>query len=342
MPASTRSGCALFAARRGGVIARRGRRIRRTLRSPDSIDRPLVCRRSAGGPSSPGPPHNPVTQPARSHTITRQVRESLRFVAITPLTVPGKGGRPRKWRSDADRASAFRARARARGDDEPPTIEAARESSDEAAVAWDQVRQLGDTLNALEAELETTQAALRRAVKELEREQVRSSWISQSNDPVQAELDAVERDRADLQERLDELVRAIATPARNSRPAVGAIQESGWESSWGCCTNRRRSLAPIRCSPPGSRLTFEVHNTWSIGGRRGTRTPDIFLVRESSDVRGRPSTSAYVLLAGIFRPTRVLGRPPMYAAVAHCVAHCAKETSCRTSIEETAKDPSIA
>ncbi len=123
------------------------------------------------------------------------------------MTVPGKGGRPRKWRSDADRVRAFRARER--GDDEPPTIEVALESGDEAAVAWDQVRQLGDTIDALKAELKTTKAALRRAEKELEREQVRANWISEGNDRLQAELDAVERDRADLQERLDELLHTV-------------------------------------------------------------------------------------------------------------------------------------
>ena len=135
------------------------------------------------------------------------------------MTVPGKGGRPRKWRSDADRVRAFRARER--GDDEPPTIEVARESGDEAAAAWDQVRQLGDTINALNAKLKTTQADLRRAEKELEREQVRSSWMSEGNDRLRAELDAVERDRDDLQQRLDELVRTIATPAPNARPVPG-------------------------------------------------------------------------------------------------------------------------
>ena len=123
------------------------------------------------------------------------------------MTVPGKGGRPRKWRSDADRVRAFRARER--GDDEPTTIEVALESGDEAAVAWDQARQLGDTIDALKAELKTTKAALRRAEKELERDQVRSSWISERNDRVQAELDAAEHDRADLQERLDELLHTV-------------------------------------------------------------------------------------------------------------------------------------
>jgi hypothetical protein len=56
------------------------------------------------------------------------------------------------------------------------------------------VRQLGDTVSALRAELKTTQAALRRAEKELERERVRANWIRGGNDRLRAELDAVERD----------------------------------------------------------------------------------------------------------------------------------------------------
>jgi chromosome segregation ATPase len=135
------------------------------------------------------------------------------------MTVPGKGGRPRKWRSDADRVRAFRARER--GDDEPPTIEVALESGDEAAVAWDQVRQLGDTIDALKAELKTTQTALRRAEKELEREQVRSNWISERNDRLRTELDDAERDRANMQDRLDELVHTKITLAPNARSTHG-------------------------------------------------------------------------------------------------------------------------
>ena len=72
-----------------------------------------------------GPPYRPVNQTAASQTITRRAHESSRFVTGTPMTVPGKGGRPRKWRSDADRVRAFRAGER--GDDEPPTIEVALE-----------------------------------------------------------------------------------------------------------------------------------------------------------------------------------------------------------------------
>ncbi len=127
------------------------------------------------------------------------------------MTVPGKGGRPRKWRSDADRVRAFRARQR--GEDEPPTVEVARAGGDEAALAWDQVRELGLTIEALGVELKASRTALRRAEKELEHERVRYRWISDDNDRLRADLEAAERDRVDLQALVDELVRSPAKPA---------------------------------------------------------------------------------------------------------------------------------
>ena len=139
------------------------------------------------------------------------------------MTVPGKGGRPRKWRSDADRVRAFRARAR--GEDEPPTIELALQYGDDAAAAWNQVRELGITIDALTAELKQTQATLRRAENELEREQARSSWLSEANDRLRIELDTAERERADLQAQLAELAQTTSTPAPNPRPAAGPNRE---------------------------------------------------------------------------------------------------------------------
>jgi septal ring factor EnvC (AmiA/AmiB activator) len=133
------------------------------------------------------------------------------------MTVPGKGGRPRKWRSDADRVRAFRARAR--GEDEPPTIELALQYGDDAAAAWDQVRELSITVDALTAELKQTRATLRRAEKELEREQARSSSLSEANDRLRIELDTAERERAVLQAQLAELAQIY--PAPNPRPAAG-------------------------------------------------------------------------------------------------------------------------
>lgn len=151
---------------------------------------------------------------AASQTITRRCTEALRYVTVPGVTVPGKGGRPRKWRSDADRVRAFRARQR--GEDEPPTVEAARDLGDEAALGWDQVRELGGTVEALKAELKATQSALRKAEKALEQERVRYRWIGEDNDRLRAELGAAERDRADLQARLDERARASIKPARAS------------------------------------------------------------------------------------------------------------------------------
>ena len=54
-----------------------------------------------------------------SQIITRLGERSVAFRCDGRVTVPGKGGRPRKWLSDADRVRAYRARQR--GDSEPPT-----------------------------------------------------------------------------------------------------------------------------------------------------------------------------------------------------------------------------
>lgn len=56
------------------------------------------------------------------------------------MTITGKGGRPRKWRSDADRSRAYRARQR--GDDEPATIEQALDDGDELAEARREIERL--------------------------------------------------------------------------------------------------------------------------------------------------------------------------------------------------------
>lgn len=56
------------------------------------------------------------------------------------MTVAGKGGRPRKWRSDADRVRAYRARQR--GNDEPATFEAALSDGDDLARAVEHSRRL--------------------------------------------------------------------------------------------------------------------------------------------------------------------------------------------------------
>ena len=56
------------------------------------------------------------------------------------MTVPGKGGRPRKWRTDADRVRAYRARQR--GEEEPATLDAAIDDGDALAKALKRIREL--------------------------------------------------------------------------------------------------------------------------------------------------------------------------------------------------------
>lgn len=45
--------------------------------------------------------------PHRNHQAVYTI-VAFRYARL--VTVPGKGGRPRKWRSDADRVRAYRAR----------------------------------------------------------------------------------------------------------------------------------------------------------------------------------------------------------------------------------------
>lgn len=88
------------------------------------------------------------------------------------MTIPGKGGRPRKWRTDADRVRAFRARQR--GEDEPTTLEAALVDGDELAHALERITELqadliaaasdaGALIDQVEAERRRTERSLRRA-----------------------------------------------------------------------------------------------------------------------------------------------------------------------------------
>ena len=74
------------------------------------------------------------------------------------MTVPGKGGRPRKWRSDADRVRAFRARHR--GEEEPATFEEALVDGDDLARAVERSRQFQAELVAALASLSELNAAL--------------------------------------------------------------------------------------------------------------------------------------------------------------------------------------
>ena len=100
----------------------------------------------AGSGSTALPPSSLPEGRSTSHIFTRWVHVPSCSVTVDDVTVPGKGGRPRKWRSDADRVRAFRARQR--GEVEPPALTVALDDGDELAAAWEQVRNLGQQLSA--------------------------------------------------------------------------------------------------------------------------------------------------------------------------------------------------
>ena len=90
-----------------------------------------------------------------------------------PVTVPGRGGRPRKWRSDADRQRAWRARRN--GQPEPPTMEQAVEGGDELAHALIDIARLNDDLNAARTTHDSLRTELRQLATVLRNERQRGA-----------------------------------------------------------------------------------------------------------------------------------------------------------------------
>ena len=135
------------------------------------------------------------------------------------MTVPGKGGRPRKWRSDADRSRAYRARQA--GADEPPVLAQALDDGDELARVWAMVRVFGAELDAAKATIKRTGRERDQAHRELATEKRRWGWIEAHITEITAERDrlATERDTlaqelADIRQdvaRLQQLLASLAT-----------------------------------------------------------------------------------------------------------------------------------
>lgn len=141
------------------------------------------------------------------------------------MTVPGKGGRPRKWRSDADRVRAYRARQA--GVDEPPVLTQALDDGDELARVWAMVRDLGEQLATANATIKQLRRERDQARRELERERHRWGWIESRNTELTVERDRLETERdtlaielVEIRERLTRLQRAAAPPVVDARPAT--------------------------------------------------------------------------------------------------------------------------
>lgn len=135
------------------------------------------------------------------------------------MTVPGKGGRPRKWRSDADRQRAWRARQQ--GTEQPPTLVQALDDGDELAQAWETIRDLGAQLEAAKHKAKALQAELNREHRQQATEDRRWGWLTTENQHLHAENQRLRTERDDALARLHDLERQPpATPAATPPPAA--------------------------------------------------------------------------------------------------------------------------
>ena len=148
------------------------------------------------------------------HPCTKVLPVTSRCVTVRPMTVPGKGGRPRKWRSDADRVRAYRARQS--GVEEPPTLVEAFDDGDELARTWQTIRELGEQLDTANTTIKQLRRERDQARRELEREHHRWGWIESRNTELAAERDRLTNELAELHDR----VRVVET---QTRPAVAPI-----------------------------------------------------------------------------------------------------------------------
>ena len=143
------------------------------------------------------------------------------------VTVPGRGGRPRKWSSDADRKRAFRARRR--GAAEPSTFEVALDQGEASARAVARERELRQQL----VDAERDARALRReavaAKRELDRQRRRFGWIVEENAHLRGQVaerppspNRAERRRADRERTATDLTRVRA----RDNPRMAAVMVS--------------------------------------------------------------------------------------------------------------------
>jgi chromosome segregation ATPase len=117
------------------------------------------------------------------------------------MTVPGKGGRPRKWLSDTDRVRAYRARQR--GEPEPTTAADAAASDGALAAALRRQHDLETLLTDARAEITSLRERLTAAELSVDRLEQRAARL--------------ERERADLLHQTTELrdqLRQSAAPPR--------------------------------------------------------------------------------------------------------------------------------
>ncbi len=150
------------------------------------------------------------------------------------MTVAGKGGRPKKWKSDADHVRAYRARRR--GEAEPATLEQAIEQGDEFA---EHVARIAE-LEAKVASSRRTASQLTARVRQLDRE---NGEMQGRLERMERELDALRELNARLTQQRDQLMAALnawAEPAGGVPTGDVAEQLSRAERRRGAREDLRR------------------------------------------------------------------------------------------------------
>ncbi len=127
------------------------------------------------------------------------------------MTIPGKGGRPRKWRSDADRSRAYRARQRA--GDEPARIEQALDDGDELAKARHEIVRLSRQLRERRLDLHVLRAVVARRDREVALLDERLTAVTSANSHLLNERSELRCERDELRATLNRMAQGgIARP----------------------------------------------------------------------------------------------------------------------------------
>jgi predicted RNase H-like nuclease (RuvC/YqgF family) len=116
------------------------------------------------------------------------------------MTIAGKGGRPRRWRSDADRVRAYRARQR--GEPEPPQVTQISDEGDQLAAAWQEVQRLGHIIEELRHGERSLRAELARARRDLDAERSYAAHLLETNQSLQERVATGNDERDRLQREL--------------------------------------------------------------------------------------------------------------------------------------------
>jgi len=125
------------------------------------------------------------------------------------VTIPGKGGRPRKWRSDADRSRAYRARQR--GEVEPAEIQQALDDGDALAEARQVVAQLSRQLAENRLDVRVLRAIVQRRDRELVLLDERLFTVRNAIERLRDERAELQHERDHLRAELNRLAQGVTS-----------------------------------------------------------------------------------------------------------------------------------